>query len=779
MNPPTPHDDAAAERRLFRLLVLLNAALCVYQIATRRLPRGHDTLASYILQYLFLAHASGGDGVALWFPGVAQGAVTNLLFESQGGLFQMALLPFASFLRECSFLPLFHFGMFVDEMLLLAGVWRLGKRAGFSPAALFFVGAAATGSDLWTDHFFFNHRLVYALPMILSLLHDFLDTGSRWKLFLGTNLLALQFMGNAPYLAIFIGAVVVLYFGAYVWIFRRRLPSAAPFRPRATDLLWIPANAGVLVAILVTLTQGTGQIAAEVQGRTPGGSVPLDRFLTYGGNLNPLRYADAALGCSPSLDYSLFCGFLTLAFVLLALPGRPGRKTLHGAIVVVVILLFSTGFTSLVPFLSHALFPGMEYARYVSLLSPVVRLFLVFLAGFGFDALLAQRERLAGPARLVASGMIAISVATAALAVAAAAGSNAVLELPRLLLTAMPDLAPWTEVQDPCSLATLWGSSALGAAGAATALFGLTGRRPAGTLLVGLVLALHAADLFRWKVQMVQFKTVALSPAQGEIQRIRPVPYLPARAPTSAAGPRFAALSQDFFRYGSTYDFTDAFLHVDPLESRFRSLTPLRPVSELRQAGVAPGPLSRISGGTTAKLQVFSRAHAVPAGKNLAALLRDPSFAGNILLLAAPATGTGEGPLALSADERLLARPEILRFDFNGLGVRVAIPERHTGAWLLYCDAWHPGWTATVNGRAVPVERGFLAYKAVPLAPGENVVEFRFRAPARAFSAWVLVANSILWVALLSWVMVGLLGAEALRSAPISSPGLDIRRGSP
>ena len=71
---------------------------------------------------------------------------------------------------------------------------------------------------------------------------------------------------------------------------------------------------------------------------------------------------------------------------------------------------------------------------------------------------------------------------------------------------------------------------------------------------------------------------------------------------------------------------------------------------------------------------------------------------------------------------------------------------------MLYADAWHPGWEATVNGRRVPVRRGNLAYKAVQLEAGENVVRFRFRDPVRLAALRILHLNQILWVGALLWL---------------------------
>jgi hypothetical protein len=50
---------------------------------------------------------------------------------------------------------------------------------------------------------------------------------------------------------------------------------------------------------------------------------------------------------------------------------------------------------------------------------------------------------------------------------------------------------------------------------------------------------------------------------------------------------------------------------------------------------------------------------------------------------------------------------------------------------------------ATLNARPVPVERAFLAYKAVKLTRGSNVVEFRFSDSLRSVSYRVIGLASL------------------------------------
>ena len=48
------------------------------------------------------------------------------------------------------------------------------------------------------------------------------------------------------------------------------------------------------------------------------------------------------------------------------------------------------------------------------------------------------------------------------------------------------------------------------------------------------------------------------------------------------------------------------------------------------------------------------------------------------------------------------------------------------GGAVVLLDAWHPGWTALVDGAAVPVYPADHAFVGVVLPPGSYQIQFRF-----------------------------------------------------
>jgi uncharacterized membrane protein YfhO len=57
--------------------------------------------------------------------------------------------------------------------------------------------------------------------------------------------------------------------------------------------------------------------------------------------------------------------------------------------------------------------------------------------------------------------------------------------------------------------------------------------------------------------------------------------------------------------------------------------------------------------------------------------------------------------------------------------VSLAVDARAPG-YLTLSDTWYPGWTATVDGRAVAIRHANVAFRAVPVPAGHHIVDFAY-----------------------------------------------------
>jgi hypothetical protein len=98
------------------------------------------------------------------------------------------------------------------------------------------------------------------------------------------------------------------------------------------------------------------------------------------------------------------------------------------------------------------------------------------------------------------------------------------------------------------------------------------------------------------------------------------------------------------------------------------------------------------------------------------ALLQDPGFPRESVVLLAEGRGGPPPHAAPGSAAIVVSEPD---------RVRVEIAPGAPG-WLVLADTDFPGWVARVDGRERPIVRANLAFRAVAVTPGDQVVEFRY-----------------------------------------------------
>ncbi len=747
MNSP----EEARRRRARRLfLVVLGLLLfeSLFLVADRRLPLGHETLTRYGLQYTFMNGAAQDGTIPLWLPYATQGTPSAWAWFEQGTFLQQALLPAAPLFRGAGFLPLFHLGMLLEELLLLVGVWLLASKHFRSETVVFFVSVAAVASGLWMDHAALNLILCSALPLALYLLHDVMEGGSFPKKVLLGGLLAVQALGKPPLFALLIPTATLLYAVGLAWLTRSPLPRDAKEHPRAgRDWLPVAASAAFLLVLLgCGGFAGTGSLVhRQAEGRWSAGAL-----LAGAGFDNPAQYLDFALGISPNLDATCFSGTLTLGFALLALFQQGPRSSLRLlAFLAGALLLLSASTLA-----TAALLPIPFPARVPAEGAPILRLFLVFLAGYGFQGMLEDRSASAPAAGRTAGLLLCLALFQAGL-LGLSLINPAPLEAVGRLLTfhCPPQVALPIGLGSKVFLEQAGMASLMAGLAAVLLLLWSSGSRSV-PLALGLTLLVHPLDAFGWRFRMDWLKSARLGPAGVDAQRLSGLAYAPRRVPDHERERRFQALQSkpmilpglDRSEYGASSWLDESYWFADLPESRSPALYWSGSVDRLRAAVSAapeaagarpPSPwnstgAARLAGLADDKIRFFSRSHA-GSPEAIASLLGRREFSGNLLLI----EGTPEEAMPRpDLDERLPLRFDVTGFTSNS--ITLTVDTGVGGAWMCYADAWHPSWTAMVNGRPEPVLRANLAYKAIRLQGGRNTVDLRFRSPIRTGVSAVL-----------------------------------------
>jgi hypothetical protein len=764
-------------RRGYPFLVVLGleALFVFYLILGHRGVIGHDAFQYFGLQYYFLNNAVNSGETAQWLPLTTHGAVSNWMYGVQSGILQSALLALGSLSRVFAgwnFLPIYYVGILFDVALFLLGVCLLGRRYFASDLTILFVAIASAGSAAWFTQPWYNLHLYFALPLIFHFIHSLLESGKWRYFFLAGNLFALQCHGNLPYFVPFTSLIIFLYTLFHVLFFWKtaKLQLAVLFRSWKWAIVPVLSVLGSFCTIGFVWLYGTEWIANYNVDRALDGSVSVQTFLTYGTNSN-LRWFELLSRVSPSLDYSVYFGYLALAFTLLALILKPARHLLVvGCTTVTVLLVVSA---TPVATLFYYTWPAMQYYRHLSLASTVVRCLLCFVAGFAFEQILLfpAKEHKAK----VRIAILAMAEFALMLLIFSRSYERSVVWLGSTIVGSVH--LDRTVLEEPYLLhailrASLW---CLGA----TAFFALVAsRRVRGRDLALAAIVFQALDIYSFKFDLAQFRTVQLTAEEYEASRFQKMPFSPRRRPVDYEGDsRAMRVPQNRYTKGVQYWTADSYMFTDPPANLGRTDHWLLPFDDflrayggedLRDLRHRPSafrpydsfvfPADHVSAGKLAgvtedKIQFFSRAHSLARDSQIAKVLASKSYGGDVLLI----SGINDEHLAsVEGGERLHLAYDVVRYDSNNIEIRVR--DAKAGNWLYYADCWHPFWQVTVNGRDAAYSKASLAYKAVPLEEAENLVHFRFQSIPLWISLTLSNWNGLLWM-----ILIPCLAIRALR----------------
>ncbi len=757
------------EKFLFSILLILQISYFTWLTLTKRIPGGHDGFQYFALQYYFLNNTVHYQEIPQWMPFMTQGTVANWWYFVQAGLLQNILMLINGLLKSANFIPCFNAGMFVDELLLMVGSWLLAKRFLTSPLATFFCVSSIMSSCVWMSQPWYNFHLYYAIPLILHLGHRFLET-KRWKflLFLGT-LFAIQMLGNLPYFLPICSFIIFSYFLLYC-LFNQKLTTATilEIRNYKTGIFCFLAILLTFIGLYIILSSGTDQIINYNFGRKLDISNSKEGFLSYGENLNFNKWTELFIGISPAFDYILYGGIFIIPMIIIGAFFTPFSKIAHFTFLVLIILSISTA-SKLAEFLYFA-WPLMKYYRHLALISPIAKLFLSFLAGFGIDIIISKQ--IFRKPLLILSATITVAVLLIIIDMQnnfsehvdmMLSASN---KLPHIELTTQP-IFQIIRLERSLLISTVF-----------IVLLGgslLLNRRNLGFWGIFCLIVFHTWDVYSYKYNETNLRSLSLTDTQIKMMNFQPIPFKEFReTPTPGTNAKYDLLNQLPIP-GQRYWSNSSFAFVDEAGSPFRVdhwLLALdnfmrsywgQPIKDLT---IKPQGLTyytnlifplqhsaarKFAAVTCPKVQFFSDAHAINDPEIISSLISEKKYKGDTLFISEDTshsyTSIPQYPNLNSSSEnnkRLQIPFKIKYFSSNQLEIEVFTNTKKT--WMVYSDVWHPKWEAFDNSQKLHIHRANLAYKAILLSPGQHKIIFNFFSPLLYFFQWFYCWLSLGWV---------------------------------
>lgn len=765
MSTPSSHNGRA--RFLFGFILLAQLAVTAYLLITHRLCREHDGLLHFLIQYYFANNVATAQEVPQWIPTVAHGTTQTVWYISQAGFFQSAFLFLNGLLKRLNFFVIFNLNILVDQLLLLAGTWCLARRLFSSVVTAFFVTVTVMGSCIWITQPGFNFHFYYTIPVMLYFGHRFLDTGFWRYFFLSGNLLASQSIVDSPYSLPVVSLVVFLYFLGYgIFNFQETTTQLKKLRLSWPAVLSFLGVVGSFLVVYLIIKFDTEQVVFHKYGRGADGEVSEWLFLNYGTVNNLNRWLELFLGISPAYDYTLFIGYLPLALLFPAFICNRSKTFYHLLSLIIILLLFSLG--TFVSIFFYHVWPFMKVYRHLSLCAPIIKLFLCFLAGIGFETVFLHKKKeqkdIAGA--LKASSLFMFGLFGAAWALFLFVGK---MDLNRLLDFIL-------SIRLPC-LGTSYFTDAFFKYRLTISmiyifltfifLIILSVKKTGGLVFWrNCALLLHVVNIYHYMGLEINLRTDPIPQQEYHLTSFQSLPFSKQRnAEAMVRDPR----SPDFFYIRQRYPHP--FLFGCERCVNFRADFWQKPLDEYLNAyknaeekfaasetlafpPAHPGAL-KISGVLEETVQFFTGASVGPNDQSVAEKIADINYRGDVLFLSKPAElnsadfQTLEHDANVRAQRRITLPYTIGEFSSNHLHVEVDAGTRE-GVWMLYSDVWHPDWRATINGETARIFKTNLAYKAVYLKPGVNKIHFYFKRPLLTLLYYLIALNGLFWT---GWIL--------------------------
>jgi len=696
----------------------------------------HDASERFQFFHYFYSETLSEREFPLWIPYGVAGikSAFHQLFHIGPADYIVGLLGVA-FGAENT-LDLFKASMLIYVFIYLGGIYLFISHFSQSrwPAPIAVAGAAGTLS--WFVQPYFNLFAFYTLPYVLLFAMRWAREGRAGYLLFAALIELCSLIGNVAYIAPMHALIISLAMLPVIFQHPQSLRSIATVQLFKMPILWLD----VAVATFVVLAgfRSIDNVVNLLAGRDPVSyTAPLGTFLEYG-RLSPATTIFGFLtGAIPNGPNTYYIGLLPLGVIAWVIFTRCLPREFWGLMLVVFTLsLISVGGIG-ARIAYH--FPGMEFYRHIGLVFGMVDTLLLLAFGLALDGLICSQAqgRYSWHKWCVVGGAIGLVLADAAYAWHA---DDLDIQIEH------PSIQPIGVLLRLAAYAVAIGVVSIKASG--------QGISPRRVILILAIAYLIDVGVFRWDV-------AAELPHSSSVDHLlltaRPLPWRASRSdipPDERAERLWAAISRPTVMRNAIYEPPlYAFSGWDPCAPRVRTHIIMADVKKALEAmGGSPDegadssffpsrPEARAALGCESRKVWLAPAFQWADNEiSEAKFIKDSTSLVDRPILFAPTRGEYPPAGDLDRDGSI----EVLSFSPNFLTFHIGTPTAK-GRLLVYADAYAPEWSATIDGKDVPIFKANGGFKAVFIPVGADTVQLHYGSIKTRAIAWGLAIMSAIF----------------------------------
>lgn len=630
----------------------------------------------------------------------------------------------------------------LEQAVFIAGLYLLGRLIYDRPSTAFFLCIVAILTCVWQLQVYWNFRFYAPFPLAVAWLVLFRRRRNGLYFWLS----GLTFLGGLPgsmsYFVIpwllVLATMTPLLFGDKL----RDWPELLRWRTGALPMLLLLI--GCFAAYFSFLKVSTAGLTGSVAGRDPVTlRNSLQTFLVYGGAFDAAMFMKMLLCGHPITtewsgrpDITAYMGILPLGMYCWGLWHVRSRIFLAFAFASVALSLLACG--GLVSMILYKI-PGFCYFRHIALTFGLWHVLALICAGYGWEDFTRRgtmRDLLVGASAVfVLTEFFAERYSMYGFATGRTTPGNVFHvshATPEWLQQVQAIVSPGSEYAFVyrwwvylVALAIMW----LHARRATIANDGWRHllRRRLGTFALNTLLAAALVDAasFQWQVATWDiFEVPEERLADLDTFDTHPVEYCPGRSPEQPLSPRAVRvlMLEQCRKLFMVSEVTLGFAMLDVYRPAVPAEFTTQRCATILNSAPSSGAFVDMIGVSRPKLRLFRSAILCDTDDQADILLRSAEYTGDAPIIRTD--GQAVRQESIREADAAVGTAQVTSFGSNHCAIDVDVAGG--SAWLVYADCIHPGWTATVDGRPVPIYAANLAFKAVQLEPGHHAVEFRY-----------------------------------------------------